>query len=578
MDCGEMIISEDVQDFLVEYDLRTFNIDSVGDVCYQRINENWAAAYFKLSDPSQLNIKDFGYHSIPKLYGLTDTSSMDAAGITATLNQPFLNVAGQNTIIGFIDTGIAYNLDIFKNESGETRIGAIWDQTIQTPVSERSEYEREFRRIVGDDFAYGTIYMRQQINNAIRAGAAGEDPYSVVPSKDENGHGTFMAGIAAGGKDTDFTGAAPQAEIVMVKVKPAKKYLRDFYLINDKAIAYEEIDLMLGVRFLLRYAGFVNRPLVICFTMGTGSGPRTGATPLANLLASTSKLSNVVVVTGTGNEANQRGHVSGRAVSLQDPDTIEISVGEGEKGFVMEIWASTLDVLSISLISPSGETIPRIPARNNFSSIYRFLLEGTQVAVSYKIVESMSGIELIFLRFIGPTKGIWRVNIYSVTNIDGAYNAWLPIKQFLSSDTFLLRASPYITLLEPSADEWVISAGAYDHTTGAVSIDSGRGYTANNQIKPELVAPGVNVYGPSAGGEYTYMSGTSVAVAHVAGAAALLLTWGVFYQYIPYMGTSDVKYILIRGADRAENESYPNRITGYGKMDLIRSFTELRIT
>ena len=74
------------------------------------------------------------------------------------------------------------------------------------------------------------------------------------------------------------------------------------------------------------------------------------------------------------------------------------------------------------------------------------------------------------------------------------------------------------------------------------------------------------------------MTGTSVAAAHVAGAAALIFTWGSFFGNIPLMTTSDIKYILIRGADRSNDKNYPNKIQGYGKMNLINSFLQLRET
>ncbi len=579
MDCSEMILSEEVQDFIIEYNPSMAYFEEISaDACFQTVNASWIIGYAKLPSMSSMNVSELGYKAIPKLYGLMDTTSMDDSGITATLNQPNLNLAGQGVIVGFIDTGIDYNLDIFKNSPVDSRIGVIWDQTINVPKAERSASEQEFRRQLGDDFAYGTIYTKEVINQAVTQANAGGNPYDIVPSTDENGHGTFIAGIAAGGRTDDFTGAAPESEIAVVKLKPAKQYLRDYYLINDEAVAFEETDIMLGVSFLLRYAEIARKPLVICIGAGTGSGPRTGATPLANVLEYAGRLPNVVVVTCVGNEANQRMHAYGEATSLEKPDIIEINVGEGEKGFVMEIWARTQDVLSVALVSPSGETVPRIPARTGSTNLFRFILEGTEVTVDYRVVESLSGLEVIFIRYIKPTPGIWRVNVYSITNIEGLYNAWLPLRQFVTGDTYFLNSSPYTTLLEPSANNWIITVGGYDHINESAYIDSGRGYTAQELVKPDVVAPGVRVYGPVPGGGYSYRSGTSISAAHVAGASALLLTWGVYYQNMPYMGTSDVKHILIRGAERNINEVYPNRISGYGRIDLINAITQLRVT
>lgn len=95
----------------------------------------------------------------------------------------------------------------------------------------------------------------------------------------------------------------------------------------------------------------------------------------------------------------------------------------------------------------------------------------------------------------------------------GRYNAWLPLKQFLSGDTYFLNSNPSTTLTEPGAAERVISVGAYNHITDASYVASGRGYTATGLIKPDFVAPGVDVYGVRAGGGYTTRTGTSVAAA-----------------------------------------------------------------
>ena len=89
----------------------------------------------------------------------------------------------------------------------------------------------------------------------------GENYRAIVPEVDETGHGTFVAGIAAS--------AAPEAELAVVKLKPAKKYLKNFFLVDDKNDVYEETDMMLGVRFLLDYATKNNKPLVILVSLCT---------------------------------------------------------------------------------------------------------------------------------------------------------------------------------------------------------------------------------------------------------------------------------------------------------------------
>ena len=580
-DCSSLIVSEETGDYIIEYNSLYFEqIQRQDGVCISCINDTWCILYTNYPGSRNINIQQ-GYYSVPKLYGLMDTTSFDASGITATLNQPLLNVRGQGVLIGFLDTGIDYLREDFKVSDGRTRIAAVWDQTIQSvnyeeDTGEAAGTEQYDRKQAQGMVQYGTVYTREVINAALAADREGQNPYDIVPSRDENGHGTFLAGVAAASETADYIGAAPDAEILMVKLKPAKKYLRDFYLLPERVEAYSETDMMMGVRFLQQYAIREKKPLVICVGLGTASGSRTGALPFADLLNTLARQVNTVVVTCTGNEANNRTHTSGLAVSDTEPSEIEITVGAGERGFVMEIWAESLDLLSVAITSPSGERIPRIPARIDTGGVYNFLLERSQVAVDYRVVESASGYEVIFMRFINPAQGIWKIHVYSLTNIVGRYNAWLPLKQFLSGDTYFLNSNPSTTLTEPGAAERVISVGAYNHITDASYAASGRGYTATGLIKPDFVAPGVDVYGVRAGGGYTTRTGTSVAAAHAAGAAALLLTWGVTDGNLPYMGTNEVKSVLIRGAKRENSTVYPNNIYGYGKMDVIEAFNKLR--
>lgn len=580
-DCSSLIVSEETGDYIIEYNSLYFEqIQRQDGVCISCINDTWCILYTNYPGSRNINIQQ-GYYSVPKLYGLMDTTSFDASGITATLNQPLLNVRGQGVLIGFLDTGIDYLREDFKASGGRTRIAAVWDQTIQSvnyeeDTGEAAGTEQYDREQVQGMVQYGTVYTREDINAALAAEREGQNPYDIVPSRDENGHGTFLAGVAAASETADYIGAAPEAEILMVKLKPAKKYLRDFYLLPERVEAYSETDMMMGVRFLQQYAIREKKPLVICVGLGTASGSRTGALPFADLLNTLARQVNTVVVTCTGNEANNRTHTSGLAVSDTEPSEIEITVGADERGFVMEIWAESLDILSVAITSPSGERISRIPARIDTGGVYNFLLERSQVAVNYRVVESASGYEVIFMRFINPAQGIWKIHVYSLTNIVGRYNAWLPLKQFLSGDTYFLNSNPSTTLTEPGAAERVISVGAYNHITDASYVASGRGYTATGLVKPDFVAPGVDVYGVRAGGGYTTRTGTSVAAAHAAGAAALLLTWGVTDGNLPYMGTNEVKSVLIRGAKRENSTVYPNNIYGYGKMDVIEAFNKLR--
>lgn len=576
-ECAMYATSEEYMDFIFNNNTSYYDINTLG--CTQVVDENWSVGYGNLPKGLTMSVTDLNYHIIPKLYATVDLSSFESSGISSVLEQPLLDVKGRGVIAGIIDTGIDYTYDIFKKSPIESRIGILWDQTATNTYSEDNGKENKI------DVLFGNVYYQQDINRALAVMEEGGDYNNIADSHDESLHGTYVAGVVAA--------AAPEAELAVVKLKPAKQYLRKYFFIADDQQVYEENDLMLGVRFLLEYARLQGKPLVILVSLATGSGPRTGATPLANVLALAAARTNVAVVTAVGNEADNRTHVSAVAVSDSSPYVCELNVGPDEEGIVIELWAGTMDILSVGFVSPSGETVARIPAKENVIEAHDFIFEKTRITVEYQVVEELSGFELVFIRMIKPAQGVWRINVYSLTTILGKFNMWLNMKKLMSSDTYFLNSNPDTTLLEPSSDERVISVGSYNHRTGSADIDSGRGYNAKGAVKPDVVAPGVNVIWPpydnrmnsnsvNVHGAMRVMSGTSVAAAHVAGMAALLLQWGVTDGNNRLMGNNQIKSILTRGAVRnvnieQEGKGYPDPVSGYGKVNIMDSFLQLRI-
>ena len=564
MACKQNIISEDYIDLLIRYRNSMEKAEEFySGYCRQIINDSWFALYLPVSEATSLNFGTFGYYTIPKLYGLMEQSSMIESGVLRLRNQSRLNLLGKDVIIGFVDTGIDYLHEVFRNSQGQTRILSIWDQSDDTGTPPK-------------EFCYGSEYGSEEINRAILS----DDPYSIVPEKDEeNGHGTFMAGIAAGSDmGGDFTGAAPESSIIAVKLRQAKKVLKDFYFINDSANAYSETDIMLGISYLVKRAIEEEKPLVLCVGVGTSSGPHTSGTPLSQMLNVISDYVKIAVVTPMGNEANSRHHYQGSIVQERANDTVEVRVGENEKGFLLELWGNQPDIFSVEIVAPSGETVNRIQASNEDYRRIDFIFENTVIYLFYDIVETINGNQLISMRFENPSPGIWRIRVYDNNALSGNFHMLLPINGFLSSETYFINSSPYTTLTQPSSATNPISVGAYNHRNNSIWIDSGRGYSASGDIKPEIVAPGVNVYGPRAGGthnSYTTRSGTSVAAAHVAGISALLFNWQLQQNFYSTANTLDIKSLLILGAKRENGRSYPNPEWGYGAIDVYNVFANL---
>ena len=266
-----------------------------------------------------------------------------------------------------------------------------------------------------------------------------------------------------------------------------------------------------------------------------------------------------------------RSSVMGEGDPYQD---VEVRVAEREQGVMMELWSNTLDVFSVSLISPSGEEVPRVTSGQK-NWMFDFLFENTVIYVNFQTLNLFSGDQLIVVRMADPSPGIWRIRVYGERIVDGVYNIWLPVTGFVSSETVFLNSNPDITLTEPGNTETPITTGAYRSSNGSIYMDSGRGFTRNGRIKPDLAAPGVAVaaYGPE--NRAVNLTGTSAAAAVTAGAAALLLEWGVVRKNRLTMGTLEIKQLLVRGADRSASLLYPNRSWGYGSLNLYQAFAAL---
>ncbi len=568
MPCSYSVTSEDTVDFISTYSALPEQLSAMtGIECIDFVSRQFAVLHIPMDDlESPMNFSYYTYSAIPKLYSLLATDSMEASGILPASRIPAFGNQGQGVLIGFVDTGIDYQNPLFRKEDGSSRILGIWDQTLETGVLDP---------VNGFQALYGTQYSREEIDQALAA----PDPLALVPSADENGHGTFLASVAAGGEDPDqdFTGAAPKASIAMVKLKPAKAYLRDFYLIREGADAYQENDIMMGVAYLLHLARRFSMPLVICLGLGTNQGSHVGKSPLGLYLDDINIYAGTAVITAAGNETGYGHHY--RAVTRPEEtlQTVELNVGEKDSGFSMEFWAQDVDIYRVGFISPTGEVVDPLPSSTEEENVIRFLVEQTEITVYSSIINTATGSQMIFIRFKDPMPGIWNLTVSSALNVTGAFHIWLPSRGFISDTTYFLRPDPDTLVTGPGNSQYALTVSAYDHTTGGIYIHSSRGFSRSGQIKPELAAPGVNITGAGLRSGFVQRSGTSAAAAHAAGAAAILLHWGILERNDPFMNTSAIKTYLIRGAKRNPALTYPNREFGYGTLDLYQAFLRLRL-
>ena len=555
------ITSYEFTDFMVDYNNNMRAFDRFPNATVHIMNGINAVVYMPVTQLNSRTISQFGYSVIPACYGLCSQRSLEASGITRLRRLPAFNLRGQGVIIGIIDTGIDYTNSVFRKADGTTRIAALWDQTIE---SDRFPLP----------FYYGTQYLAEEINQALNS----ENPYEIVPSRDENGHGTMLAGIAAGSEvsDQDFSGVVPDSELIVVKLKQAKPSLMDFYIIPSDVPCYQENDIMWATKYIIDTARSLQRPVVICIGMGSSQGSHDGRGALSNSLSVTGDFPGVVVCIAAGNEGSTRRHFYSEIDSAIGYTTVELHVADQEPGFSMEIWGTAPNTYSIDILSPTGEYIPRIPESLRINRDISFIFENTRIAVDYQMVESSTGDQLILLRFRNPTHGIWRLQVYGRGNLQGSFHSWLPMNGFVSDDTYFVQSDPFTTITSPGNSLVPITVTAYNADNNNFYQRSSRGYSRINAIKPEIAAPGVGITAPDLNQGFTNLSGTSAAAAHTAGVAAMILEWGIVKGNYPGIDTVEVKKFMIRGAKRNPGITYPNRDWGYGILDVFNIFDMLR--
>ena len=492
------------------------------------------------------------YIEKPHRLFFSDRQALERSCVYYAWSEPY-SLGGEGVLAAVIDSGIDWKNKDFRNTDGSTRILKLWDQTV---APESSGYAPP------EGYVVGTEYNRDVINLALSGDEAALRSMNL--SRDYSGHGTFVTGIAAGngqGMAGSFRGVAFESELIIVKLGDSEQ--RQFP---------RTTRLMEAVNYCIMEAQKAGKPVVINMSFGNNQGSHDGTDLLSTYLNAASDVWKNVIVCGSGTEAGNGIHASGM-LSGRKAESVELAVGEYESGFNLQLWKNYSDEYGVELIAPSGE-------RSGNLRTYgadRVSLDNTQVYVYYGQPTPYSRYQQIYFEFVPAggyvTPGVWRIVLTPVRIVDGRYDLWLQESATLNEDTRFFSPSEETTLTVPSAAGKVITVGAYNSRTDAYADFSGRGYTrTNDNIKPDIVAPGVNIVSTAVNGGYTVRSGTSMAVPFVSGSAALLMQWGIVKRNDPYLYGEKVKAYLIRTARHLPGEPVPSKRTGWGALCLRNVF------
>lgn len=508
------------------------SVDAIG-AKVEDLGYGFGILIIKVNDLNRIiELEGLQYIELPKILYTSAYDSNRASCIPAVWNN--YNLTGEGILVGFLDTGIDYTHNAFKDDEGNTRIEYIYD------------------------LENGVVYDKNKINEALKS----EDPFSIVPEIDLSGHGTHVAGIACAGGNINFDnyGVAYKSSIAMVKIT-GENSLR----------AALSTQLMRGLKFLMDKSNEINKPLVVNISLSTNDGSHNGSSLLEKYIQTFTQLQKAVIVVAAGNEGNSAHHVGGKMKKEED---LDLNIGDGEKGIILDFFKPVLVDVSVEVISPTGISTGPM----ELSESYKERFVGREKIVVYSTGPKpfdIQGQTTISILPLGDTitSGGWRIIVRKLNNYEGYFDIWLPIAEGLNERTRFLQPSVYNTLGIPATVEGVISVGSYNFLNNNLSAFSGRGVVRPEWlIKPDLVAPGENILSTVEEQGFDTKSGTSMAAPQVSGICALLFEWGIIRNNDPFLYGERIKYYLIKGAKRTIfGEAYPNPDLGYGFVCLDRT-------
>ncbi|MEG0774118.1 S8 family peptidase [Clostridium sp.] len=572
------LTAQNINNYYLSGDYDTYFIEYFGDISSAIANIDYADVYIPQKFFAILFVQkgmlNTLLENVPEIIGvqpnvvytLSELITNSDIGNEAPLYTDSIPLDGEGTIVGIIGTGIDYLNPRFITETGESRVAAIWDQSLNNGPTP------EF-------FPYGTEYSKADINNEIRSNVLGETPYEIVAHRDEVGHGTAIAGLIGGrnlGGEDRLKSIAPKCEFAIVKLQEAREEDLELSGIdpNTKNV-YSATAISSAIRYLSDLQQRLRKPMVVYLPLGTNYGGRDGGTIVERYIDNLTQRRDFSIVTDTGNQGTGRTHASGIIEATGDTQEIFVNVAPAQSSLNVSIHTRRPDIVSVSITSPSGANINKIPIPSINEQRKYLTFQENGINIDYFAQETLTGSVSINMLIKNTVEGIWKISLFGDYIVSGLYDSWIPQSELLKGDTRFLDPDPNTTLLTPCTAINIITTSCYNQINDTVIQSSGRGLPRNGKIEPSLTNGGVNLLTVGLDNSLILGTGGAMAGAILAGAVALIYQWGIVQGNFTQLFPPRVKNFLIASTIRDDIRIYPNDQWGYGKLSIDKLYEVL---